>query len=275
MWWLNQAVGLVVKIFLLPFTGLNPWAGMIFISLVTAILMLFIYKKTSNQNGIKEAKNLIKGYLLEIRLFPNDFGIFLGGLKRLLSANLRYLAYNLKPLLVMIVPIFLLLAQMNLWFGYRIPQPGETLLLKVEFNQAVEVDRLDLQVEAPPGVIVDSPPVRIIDENEVDWRLRIVELRGGQLVINNGGEMYAKDISLPPSRLARVSAIRVNQNIWEQLLNPGEKPLPREAEIKKIEVVYPSARLNLFGLKIHWLVAYFVLSIIFGFGLKGWFKVEI
>ncbi len=275
MWWLNQAVGLVVKIFLLPFTGLNPWAGMIFISLVTAALMLFIYKKTSNQHGIKEAKNLIKGYLLEIRLFQNDFGIFLGGLKRLLSANLRYLAYNLKPLLVMIVPIFLLLAQMNLWFGYRIPQPGETLLLKVEFNQAVEVDRLDLQVEAPPGVIVDSPPVRIIDENEVDWRLRIVELRGGQLVINNGGEMYAKDISLPPSRLARVSAIRVNQNIWEQLLNPAEKPLPREAEIKKIEVVYPSARLNLFGLKIHWLVAYFVLSIIFGFGLKGWFKVEI
>jgi len=275
MWWLNQAVGLVVKIFLLPFTGLNPWAGMIFISLVTAILMLFIYKKTSNQHGIKEAKNLIKGYLLEIRLFPNDFGIFLGGLKRLLSANLRYLAYNLKPLLVMIVPIFLLLAQMNLWFGYQVQQPGETLLLKVEFNQAVEVDRLDLQVEAPPGVMVDSPPVRIIDENEVDWRLRIVELRGGQLVIKNGGEMYAKDISLPPSRLARVSAIRVNQNIWEQLLNPGEKPLPREAEIKKIEVLYPSARLNLFGLKIHWLVAYFVLSIIFGFGLKGWFKVEI
>ncbi|HOM94361.1 MAG TPA: hypothetical protein P5517_00355 [Candidatus Saccharicenans sp.] len=275
MWWLNQAVGLVVKVFLLPFTGLNPWAGMIFISLLTAILMLFIYKKTSNQSGIKEAKNLIKGYLLEIRLFQNDFGIFLGGLKRLLSANLRYLAYNLKPLLVMILPIFLLLAQMNLWFGYNVPQPGETLLLKVEFNQAVEVDRLNLEVEAPAGVIVDSPPLRIIDENEVNWRLKIVELRGGQLVIKNGGQKYAKDISLPQSKLARVSAIRVNQNIWEQLLNPGEKPLPRDAEIKKIEVVYPSARLNLFGLKIHWLIAYFVLSIIFGFGLKGWFKVEI
>jgi len=275
MWWLNQAVGLVVKVFLLPFTDLNPWAGMIFISLLTAILMLFIYKKTSNQSGIKEAKNLIKGYLLEIRLFQNDFGIFLGGLKRLLSANLRYLAYNLKPLLVMILPIFLLLAQMNLWFGYNVPQPGETLLLKVEFNQAVEVDRLNLEVEAPAGVIVDSPPLRIIDENEVNWRLKIVELRGGQLVIKNGGQKYAKDISLPQSKLARVSAIRVNQNIWEQLLNPGEKPLPRDAEIKKIEVVYPSARLNLFGLKIHWLIAYFVLSIIFGFGLKGWFKVEI
>ena len=275
MWWLNQAVGLVVKVFLLPFTGLNPWAGMIFISLLTAVLMLFIYKKTSNQSGIKEAKNLIKGYLLEIRLFQNDFGVFLGGLQRLFSANLRYLTYNLKPLLVMIVPIFLLLAQMNLWFGYQVPQPGETLLLKVKFNQAVEVDRLDLEVEAPPGVLVDSPPVRIIDGNEVDWRLKIVELRGGQLVIKNGGQKYAKDISLPQSKLARVSAIRVNQNIWEQLLNPGEKPLPRDAEIKKIEVVYPSARLNLFGLKIHWLLAYFVLSIIFGFGLKGWFKVEI
>jgi len=275
MWWLNQAVGLVVKLLLLPFRAMNPWAGMIFISLLTAGLMLFIYKKTSNQNGIKKAKNLIKGYLLEIRLFQNDFGVFLGGLKRLLSANLRYLAYNLRPLLVMIVPVFLLLAQMNLWFGYQTPSPGETLLLKVKFNQSVEIDRLKLELETQAGVTVDSPPVRIIDENEADWRLKITELTSGQLIVRIGDGRYAKDISLPQTKLARLSTLRVNSNLWQQLLYPGEKPLPGESEIKQIELTYPEARLKFLGLKIHWLVAYFILSIIFGFGLKGWFKVEI
>ncbi|MDD8020374.1 MAG: hypothetical protein PHU81_04190 [Acidobacteriota bacterium] len=275
MWWLNKAVGLVVKVLLLPFTGINPWGGMIFISFLTAVLMLFIYKKTSNQNGIKEVKNLIKGYLLEIRLFQNDFGTFLAGLKKLLSVNVRYLGYNLKPLLVMIVPIFLLLAQMNLWFGYRSPQPGETLLVKVKFNQTVEVGQLHAEVEAPEGVTVDSPPVRIIDENEADWRLRIIDQTGGQLVIRTGSERYAKDMSLSRRQLAKLSAIRVNQNVWKQLLNPGEKPLPGETEIKQIELVYPEARLKFLGLKIHWLVAYFLLSVIAGFSLKGLFKVEI
>ncbi len=275
MWWLNQAVGLVVKILLLPFRAMNPWAGMIFISLLTAILMLFIYKKTSNQSGIKHTKNLIKGYLLEIRLFQNDFAAFLGSLKNLLAVNLRYLAYNLRPLLVMIGPVFLLLAQMNLWFGYQTPAPGETLLLKVRFNQSVEIDRLDLELEAPEGITVDSPPVRIIDENEADWRLKITELTGGQLIIRTGEARYAKDLSLPETKLARLSTLRVNRNLWQQLLYPGEKPLPGESEIKQIELAYPEARLNFLGLKIHWLVAYFVLSIIFGFGLKGWFKVEI
>jgi len=56
MWWLNQAVGLVVKILLLPFRAMNPWAGMIFISLLTAILMLFIYKKLPIRAVLKRPK---------------------------------------------------------------------------------------------------------------------------------------------------------------------------------------------------------------------------
>ena len=33
--------------------------------------------------------------------------------------------------------------------------------------------------------------------------------------------------------------------------------------------------MSLFGLHIHWLIVYFILSIAFGYGFKGLFKVEI
>ncbi|HEK86070.1 MAG TPA: hypothetical protein ENO29_06925, partial [Candidatus Aminicenantes bacterium] len=173
MWLVNQAVGFIVKIALWPFIRLNPWAGMTFLSFLTALLVLFIYKKTSNQAAISQVKNQLKAHLLEMRLFQNDYRTILTTQKELLLANARYLILNLKPLLIMIIPVFLLLAQMNLWFNYRPVEPGETLLLKVRFINQMEVDRLNLNLEVPPEVTIDSPVLRIIDENEADWRLKI------------------------------------------------------------------------------------------------------
>ena len=38
---------------------------------------------------------------------------------------------------------------------------------------------------------------------------------------------------------------------------------------------YPTSGLPFLGWTMHWLIAFFLLSIIFGFALKGLFKVEI
>ena len=57
---LNVILEAVFDVLFAPFRSLGPWPGMIFISLATGILMLLIFKKTSNQEGIKRAKNQIK-----------------------------------------------------------------------------------------------------------------------------------------------------------------------------------------------------------------------
>ncbi|MGQ9800967.1 MAG: hypothetical protein ACUVRL_04800 [Candidatus Saccharicenans sp.] len=275
LWWLNSAVGTIIKVIFLPFSSLNPWAAMLVISLLTALLLLLVYKKTSNQAGIKQVKNLIKASLLEIRLYQSDFRTQLGSQKQLVVANLRYLLYNLQPLLVMILPIFLLLAQLNLWFGYRAVRPGETFLLKVRFISAVDMERINLELEAPPGLTVETPPVRIIDLREAAWRLRLEKPVSQPLVIQVNGERYQKEIPRGGRRLSRISTIRVRRNLWQELLYPGEKPLPGEALLSRIELSYPEQRLELLGIGFHWLVAYFLLSIILGLGLKGFFRVEI
>lgn len=275
VWWLNRAVGSLFNLIFLPFSSLNPWLAMLAISLLTALLMLFIYKKTSNQEGIKRVKSRIKASLLEIRLYQTDLRTQLGSQKELLAANLQYLLYNLKPLLVMIVPIFLMLAQLNLWFASRPAAPGETFLLKARFMKTVDLERLRLDLEAPAGLTVETPPVRIIDEAEVAWRLKVTGQVREPLVVQVNGERYQKIIPAGKGRLLRVSSVRVKKNPWQELLYPGEKPLPADSLLERLELTLEPRRLNLLGIGFHWLVAYFLLSIILGLALKGLFRVEI
>ena len=54
-----------LDLFFIPFERLAPFWGMLAISAVTGVLMVIIYKYTSNQDGIARAKDLIKGHLLE------------------------------------------------------------------------------------------------------------------------------------------------------------------------------------------------------------------
>lgn len=82
-------------------------------------------------------------------------------------------------------------------------------------------------------------------------------------------------VAVADGRLMKVPTQAVGHSILEELLYPGARILPGDAPVTSIEVLYPSGGLRLFGLSVHWLVAYFLLSIVFGFALKGMFKVEI
>jgi hypothetical protein len=237
--------------------------------------MLLIFRHTSNQAGIKKAKNLIKAHLLELRLFPDDMRVQFRAQGRILLANLKYIGHNSKPMLVMIVPVVLILIQLNLWFGARSLKPGESALLKVKLSGDRFPSEVAMSVEPPPQIMIETPPLRIEDEAEIDWRVKAKETGLGRLTLVIGGETIVKDVAVGAKSLTRISTIRVGRNVLDQVFNPGERPLPSGSLVRSVELKYPAARMDLFGWHLHWLVVYFVLSIIFGFAFKGVFKVEI
>jgi uncharacterized membrane protein (DUF106 family) len=271
----NLVFGGIFDALLFPFRWLSPWFGMIFVSLITAFLMLWIFKRTSNQDGIRKAKNAIKAHLLELRLFKDNLRISLRAQGRILRANMTYIACNSKPLLVMIVPIILILAQLNLWFGASALRPGEAALVKVKLAKAVDPTAVDIAVEPSAGLTLETPAVRIADEHEIAWRVRAPEKGPAGLTFRVAGRTLVKPVAIAGPPLAKVSTLTVGRSVLKELLYPGEKPLPGDTPVTSIEILYPSKGLNLFGLSVHWLVAYFILSIIFGFAFKGVFKVEI
>jgi uncharacterized membrane protein (DUF106 family) len=265
----------IVGAVLWPFRGLGPWPGLIAVSLLTALLMLEVYKLTSNQAAIRRAKDRIKAHLLEMRLYQDNMRVTFGAQGAILKANLAYMAANLKPLAVMIAPLVLILAQLSVWYD-RAPLPiGEETLVKVRFDQAVEPLTLDLALEAPPGIEITAPVVRIADEHEAVWRIKAVAPAAGRLIVRTGRLAVEKTVSAGAPALARVSALASRGSFWKRVLYPGEPPLPSSTPVRSVEVLYPAARLAAFGVGVHWLVAYLILSIVFGFALKGVFKVEI
>lgn len=136
MWFINSILGHLFSVLFFPFRHLNPWFGMVFVSLLTGLLMLVIFRLTSNQEGIKRVKDKIKAHLLELRLFKDNLNISLKAQGQILRHNFRYIGYSLKPMLVMMIPLILILVQLNFWFGYKPLRPGESAILKVKLERA-------------------------------------------------------------------------------------------------------------------------------------------
>jgi hypothetical protein len=271
----NGVFGGIFDVLLLPFRGLPPWYGMIFVSLLTAFLMLWVFRLTSDQEGIRKAKNAIKAHLLEIRLFKDNLRVSFRAQGAILRANLRYMACNAKPMLVMIVPLVFILAQLNLWFGASALKPGQTTLVKVGLAPNVDPLAVDLDLEPSPGLGIETPPLRIPDEHEIDWRIRAPEKGPAYLTFRTAGRTIEKPVAVAGRPLSKVSPLTVGRSLLKELLYPGEKPLPGDTPVTSIEILYPAKSLGFLGVNVHWLVAYLALSIIFGFGFKGIFKVEI
>jgi hypothetical protein len=271
----NGVFGGIFDVLLLPFRGLPPWYGMIVVSLLTAFLMLGIFRLTSDQEGIRKAKNAIKAHLLEIRLFKDNLRVSFRAQGAILRANLRYMACNAKPMLVMIVPLVFILAQLNLWFGASALSPGGTTLVKVKLAAGADPLIVDVGLEPSTGLAVETPAVRIPDEHEIDWRIRAPEKGPASLTFYVAGRTIKKPVAVAGRPLSKVSAMTVGRSFLKQLLYPGEKPLPPDTPVRSIEILYPAKHLGFLGFNLHWLIAYLALSIIFGFAFKGVFRVDI
>ncbi|MDH4197425.1 MAG: hypothetical protein OEW05_08475 [Candidatus Aminicenantes bacterium] len=270
----NLVLGKVFDLLFLPVRSLTPWAGLVLVSLLTALLMLFVFRLTSNQAGIRRAKDRIKAHLLELRLYKDNMSVTLRAQGQILLQNLRYIGYNAKPLLVMIVPLVLILAQLNLWFGASPLRPGEETLVKVKLREGYSPLETALELRSTGGVTVETPPVRIEDEGEYAWRLRAVSAGPAGLEFAVGPSSISKSVAIGGRPLAKVSPRR-SRSLLDLVLYPGEPPLPADVPIRTIEVLYRGQTLSFLGIGVHWLVAYLILSVIFGFALKGVFKVEI
>jgi hypothetical protein len=270
---LSNAVGAVFALVMAPFRRL-PLTGMIVISVLTGVLMLVIYKYTSNQRGITTAKDRLKAHFLAIMLYKDSLGVLLRSIGNILRWNLVYMARNLRPLLVMMAPVILLLAQLNAWYGYRPLAPGEAAVVNVKVDKRINLSETPAVLSADQGVAVETDAVRMTLTGEIAWRVRATQPGEHTLTVRVGENQATTPLIVGAAgRLYRLSPLRHNGNFWDSVLYPGEPKLA--GKITQIEVRYPDEKMNVFGRRVHWIIVYFALSILFGLSMKGVFKVDI
>ena len=251
----------------------HPWAGMAAVSLLTGVVLLLIFRYASNQRGIRAAKDRIISDLLEVLLYRDELAVVLRAQLRLAKDNLRYLGHALVPLIFMMPPVLALLVQVDLRYGHRPLREGERAILAVRLRS--DDTRLDdVSLTAPAGLEVETAGLRIPTIREVDWRLRAAAPGRYRVQVAVGEEKLFKEIVVEDQG-GRVSSRRVGGCLWQQFLNPGEPPLPANGPVAWVKVSYPSAHLSLFGWRLHWVWAWLILSMAFGYALKGPLRVQV
>jgi len=256
-----------------PFSIFEPLIGLMVVSIVTGIIMLIIFRYTSNQSAIRRIKNRIKAHFLEIRLYKDDLGAMMEAQKHILRYNLTYMKHSLKPMLFLMIPVVLIMIQMSLWFDRYPLEPGKEIIVKLAFENQAQFNE-DALLKTPEGISVETPPLRIKEEKAIYWRIKALNPGKYYLEFILNSDILNK-IIVVDDRLARLSVKKVSPNLLQQVLYPAEKSFPKNLGIDYIEINYPSISYNLFGFQIHWLVIFFVVSILTGFLLKKVFRVEI
>ena len=240
-----------------PMLSWSPLASLVIISLVTAVVLLPVIARTSDQAGIRATKRAIQAALFEIRLFGDDPVAVLRSFAEVLTLNVRYLGLSLVPLLWVLVPLALVMPQLEAFFGYGGLRLGVPALLTVERSTA---DSTPIAITAPPHIRVETGAVALMGSNEVVWRIVPTERGAFTLAVNDGDRVIGKTVVVDNAP-ARKSPRRSQAGLLNQLLYPSEPPLPA-GPITGVTVRYPGPGLEIFGWHVHWLIAYLAMSMV-------------
>ncbi|HVP57203.1 MAG TPA: hypothetical protein VMU02_03810 [bacterium] len=256
-----------------PFENGNAFGGIIFISLATGAVMLVLFKLVSNQQAMKEIKTKISAYFLELRLYKEDASTVLASQGRILRTNLSYMKLAVLPAVIMIIPVVLIMIQLNLRYAHHALLPGQTAIVKVTSAPGVDVLGERLTLVPGQGVEKASSAVRIPSLGETDWKIRLTERGVGTIKVASS----AAEVTIPvyaTTKTMPVYAEVKKASFWDGLMNPGAPRLPAAMPVAAIEIKYPPMAFN-FGLfHLSWLWTFLVVSMAFGVILKYVFKVE-
>jgi len=269
---LNRILSALLDLAILPFRNLDPVWALTAVSLVSGLFFLLIFKWTSNQDALFQSKQKVKAHLLELRLFGSDMVLTLRAQRDLLMANLRYVSHTLKPMAILLLPMMLLLVQLDARYARQPLQVGDTALLRVSLAADAPTGTWPA-LELPDGVAVDGPPLRIPSLREINWRLRVQApgIHRLRIVTSQGSAeklLYAGDGLYPISDDIRQSGLA-------SLAQAAEPRLDSAARIQSISLEHPERQLRILGWNVHWLLFFFVVSVVPAYLVKGLFGVEV
>ncbi len=273
----NLALGAVVDTVQRLLAWAPPLVGVALWSLLVAVAMLLVYKRTSNQARLEEVKRQIHACLFELRLFSDDLSAVLRAQAEILRHNLVYLRLSLVPIAWLMVPLVLLVAQLQFRYGYTGLAPGQSTVVAATLAK----DRVpaggvrpDVRLEAPEGVRIESPAVWAPALGEVSWRVTGERPGRYRLRLRLGGDTVTKSLVVADGPVRR-SPRRPSSRLLDELLWPAEAPLPAAAPFTAVRLVYPEAGFGPFGWRLHWLVWFVALSMLFALVLRRPFGVVI
>ncbi len=270
--WLNVPANALGRWLLGWVAHVPPWLSNTIISIVLGVLLLILFKYTSNQRAIGRTKDQIKANMLAMKLYKDSIAVTLKVQAQLFGGALMLLLHAVRPMLVMMIPVCLVLAQMSLWYQSRPLREGEYAVVTVQLADNSGSNWPEVSLDVPATVRVTIGPVRITTKREICWEIQAQTSGSQPLVFNVGEKVVTKQLVIGDGMMP-VSIKRPGRQ-WTQILqHPLEKPLESNSLVQSIDIDYPDRISRVSGTN-WWVIYCLVVSLVAAMLLKPLLKVK-
>jgi uncharacterized membrane protein (DUF106 family) len=250
----------------------SPLAIVFVVSLVVGLLMVVLFGYTSDQKAIGIAKDQLKAHLLAVRLYRDQIPVVMGSYGKILRGTARYLKLAFKPLLYLIIPIILLVVQIDRYLGSTPIPLNAPFLLTVRTTGGDGLN--DATLDLPPEITMSAPSLHVPSTKEIVWRLIGSKEGKYEVKILVAGQSAAKSISVG-SDLPRISTVRLRGHFLERMFSSAEPALPENSPVESISINYPHRDIEIAGYGMNWIWLFFILSMVAGFIFKELLGIKI
>ena len=218
----------------------NPLLLVLAISIVIGLLMVIVFRYTSDQKAIGRAKDRLKAHLLAVRLFQDQLPVVMRAYGKILRGTGSYLRLAFTPFLIAILPITFLIVQLDRYFGWMPLRPAQTFLVEARVEDpAASPTKSNCNCRrncpAQPRQFTFRKTRKLYG---VSWRERDGTIRNQ---IAAAGQTASKQVVVSPG-LARISPVRLRGNFWERMFASGEPALAENSPVQSIAINLSASR---------------------------------
>lgn len=157
------------------------------VSLIYGIVAALVFRRFSDAQALRLTTNRMMAHVLEFRLFVDSPGLIFRAQRELTRENLRLLRLILLPCAILAVVFLLLFPQLEAMYGHAPLTSGEPSVVTAHFDG-------DATLEAPPGILIETPAVHSLNDRDLSWRIRPLGQINADLKIRSGRRVAMKQI---------------------------------------------------------------------------------
>ncbi|MBT4291318.1 hypothetical protein HOD41_01395 [bacterium] len=231
---------------LTPVFAGNFWVPLVLTSAIAGVLLVWLFKVTTDQDQLVARRHKLLGHLYELGLYQDNLVTIMRVQKDLLIANLRYLRVSLPALLVLLPITVIVLVQLESRFERSTLQPGDQFLVEAVVTDPAILDQ-ELQLQSNGDVEILAGPLVNRADNSAWWRVKIISHKPTELAIVSANGSVTKNLA--GGNASRFATSR-EQSGWHYLtMNPTEAAIPADAFLQTLTLHLRQQHSTFLGLR--------------------------